>query len=187
MHLLKNISIGIDDRKDGVDFNLNLYSKGSKADYRDDFPSSIVRVTGARFEIVNKSQNDLMFNKLVLGIFIKKKIVTAFTSKYVANHKLNKGENFEIAFEGKELIKIFDNYNEEKGILFILNETEMHHSNYFDGDFLENELDRLNEETDPEYQNWHTHEFSKLDFEIPFNQIDKRIKFIESKTIAKKC
>jgi len=179
MHLLKNIPIGIDDKKDGIDFSLNLYSKGTKPDYREDFPMSIVRITGARFEIVNKSRKILNFKKLILGIFIQNKIVTAYTSKNNQENKLKKNEFFEIAFEGKELINIFDNYKEEKAILFVLNETEFYHSNYFDGDFIENELDKLNEDTDPEYQNWHTHEFSTLDFEIPFDQIDKRIKIFE--------
>jgi len=179
MHLLKNIPIGIDDKKDDIDFSLNLYSKGTKPDYRDDFPMSIVRITGARFEIVNKSEKCLIFNKFILGIFIKNKIVTAYTSKHNLEHELIENEIFEIAFEGKELIKIFDNYKEEKGMLLVLNDTDFYHSNYFDGDFIQNELDKLNEETDPEYQNWHTHEFSTLDFEIPFDQIDKRIKIIE--------
>lgn len=179
MHLLKNIPIGIDKNKDGIDFSLNLYSKGTKPDYRDVFPMSIVRITGARFEIANKSLKYLSFNKLILGIFIQNKIVTAYTSKHNFNQKLNKNEIFEIAFEGKELIKIFDSYKEEKGMLIVLNETDFYHSNFFDGDFIENELDRLNEDTDPEYQNWHTHEFSTLDVEIPFDQIDERIKVIE--------
>lgn len=180
MYLLKNIPIGIDDKKDHINFSLNLYSKGTKPNYRDDFPMSIVRITGARFEIVNKSQKCLIFNRFILGIFVQNKIVTAYTSKHDLEHKLNQNEIFEIAFEGKELVEIFDNYKEEKGMLFVLNDTEFHHSNYFDGDFIESELDRLNDETDPEYQNWYTHEFSTLDFEIPFDRIDERIKTMES-------
>lgn len=178
MHLLKNIPIGIDDKKDFIDFNLNLYSKGSKADYRDDFPISIVRITGVRFEIVNNSLEDIFFNNLVLGIFIDNNIVTAYCSDTNIDHKLIKGDNFEIAFEGKELIKIFNNFNEEKGVLFILNNKKVYHSNYFDGDFIENQLHNLNNDTDPEYQNWHTNEFSKLNKEIPFNLIDSRLKNI---------
>ncbi|PXX30644.1 hypothetical protein [Arenibacter sp. ARW7G5Y1] len=90
MHLLKNISIGIDHKRDGVDFNLNLYSKGTKGNYREDFPRTIVRITGARFEIVNKSQKELIFNKLILGIFIENKIVTIMKRKayYLFSMKL---------------------------------------------------------------------------------------------------
>ncbi len=176
MYLLKTIPIGIDDRRDCVCFSLNLYSKSSKPNWQDDFPMKIVRITGARFEIANKSQKPLIFNKLVLGIFIKDKIVTAYTSKNDIKCTLDGDTFFEIAFEGKELIKIFDDYEEEKGKLFVLNEDEIYCSNYFDGDFIENELEDLNEETDPEYQNWHIDKFSCLDIKIPYAQIDNRIK-----------
>ncbi len=176
MHLLKNIPIGVDKLIDGIDFSLNLYSKGSKPNYNDDFPREIVRVTGARFAITNKTNNNVVLEKLVLGIFIKGQIVAAYTTNDHTAHIIAPNEYFEIAFEGNELREILNNYSEEKGIIIIQNKNQIHHSSFFDGDLIESKLEKLNDDTDPEYQNWNTHEFSKLEHQIPIHEIDERIK-----------
>ncbi len=51
---------------------------------------------------------------------------------------------------------------------------------FFDGDLIESKLEKLNDDTDPEYQNWNTHEFSKLEYQIQINEIDDRIKRLAS-------
>ncbi len=156
MYLLRNIAIGIDESKDGIDFNLNLYSKGTKADFRDDFPRSIVRVTGARFEIVNKSTRSLNILNFFFGVILNNKWEKVFTSSFFNKngYTIETLKNFEIAFEGKEIIDIFDDYKEEQGVLIILNDrSKLYHSKFFDGDFIESQLDNLNNDTDPEYQN----------------------------------
>jgi len=176
MHLLKNIPIGVDKLIDGIDFSLNLYSKGSKPNYNDDFPREIVRVTGARFAITNKTSGNIVLEKLILGIFVQEKIVAAYTTKDHPALIIGPNRYFEVAFEGNELREIFNDYKEEKGIIIIQNKNFIHHSSFFDGDLIENKLKRLNDDTDPEYQNWNTHEFSKLEYQIPINEVDERIK-----------
>ncbi|PCJ67807.1 MAG: hypothetical protein COA58_01330 [Bacteroidetes bacterium] len=182
MELLRNIPIGIDQNNDGIEFNLNLYSEGSKANYLDDFPMEIVRSTGARFEIVNNAFKFLNIKDILLGIVLNNQIHKAYSSSYFmtadSQKTLKRGASFEIAFEGKELVDILDNFQNEKGVMIVNSAEGYILSNLFDGDFVEQQLDSLNNDTNPEYQNWKIKDFASLDLELTYGQLDYSLKKI---------
>jgi len=183
MELLKNIPIGIDQNDDGIQFNLNLFSQGTRANYLDDFPRNIVRTTGARFEIINNAFAILDISQIYLGIIINGQIHELWGSSDFTDDEnfiyMYFNENFEFAIEGRKLISILDNHFEEKGIIIITNRDLVAYSNIFDGDLIESELRRLNDDTDPEYQNWNLEGYRTLDINIPRNEIPPRIKSIK--------
>lgn len=175
VELLKNVPIGIDTRDDGVHFNLNLFSKGTKPDYRDDFPITIVRTTGARIEVVNQTSESLSISNIYLGIIVENTLDEVWGSSFFNSDNsritLNQYERFEMAFEGKQLIGVFDDFHEEKGVIIVSHANRIVRSSCFDGDIVEKELEKLNRNTNPDYQNWDVERYEKLDIKYGKNEI----------------
>lgn len=174
MVLLKSVPIPIDTKSDGIDLKLNLYSKGSLPNYRDDFPRTIVRVVGTEFTVTNLTNSPLIISKLYLAIIKEGKVL-----KFYSSQKLNKSdtphllENCQLVvnFKGNRIIDIFDNYKNEVGKMILYTNKGIIISEPFNGDKIEDELIRLNNDELDEYQNWSTKEFDTLNEDENLEQI----------------
>lgn len=174
MDLLKKVPVVIDTKNDGIDLKLNLYSKGSLPNYRDDFARAIVRIIGTEFSIINLTSSPLKISRLYLAVIKSGKVEKFYTSQ-----KFNKTEIpdllknccLRICFEGNRIIDIFQNFRSEVGKIVLFTNKGIIISEPFNGDNIEDELLSLNNDELDEYQNWSTKEFTILSEEENLEQI----------------
>ncbi len=159
MTILSSIPVNIDSKTDGVTIKLNLFSKGDKPNWRDDFPMEIIRMVGARFTITNHHLTDLAIQRIFL-VILKENLIHKIYSPS-ATHTVTSQE-LTFAFEDDTLIDVLDNHKAELCKLMIYTNNGAIISEAFDGDKVESQLKYLNNTDHREYRNTYSGNFVRL-------------------------
>jgi len=161
---LKSKRIDITSNMENVKMDLELFSLGTPPNYMDDFPISIVRFTGVNITIANTDYTELELHNLYIAILKKNQIqeVLYIPISDLSSSTLYFMESVEIKIDGKEISEILLKHTEEIGKFVVESSEGYIVTNPINGDEIEKELKKLNNNTKEAYQNWTTNEFLKL-------------------------